>query len=729
MTLATGQVLQNRYRVVSLLGQGGMGAVYRAWDMRLDVVVALKEMTSQPGLDPQTLAQLRQQFQQEAMTLARLHHPHLVRVTDFFEEGGNAYLVMDFVEGESLAHRIEQEGALPEAQVLEWGGQLLDALAYCHAQGVIHRDVKPQNVIIRPDGQATLVDFGLVKLWDPHDPRTRTAIHAMGTPEYAPPEQYDTQMGHTDPRADIYSLGATLYHTLTGKAPPTATMRIASPGLFQPPRAVNPYLSPGAEAAVLRATELAVEKRFATAQEMAAALRGEPVPPPRVVPPPQTGEATMVMPGARPAPSALRKRVPVWAWALGGLAVVALVIGVVIGVWGIWLGGRGSPTPTPQAEGTAVAAAPTATEEAVTSLASPSPTRPTSATSTPTGTPTRIAVATSTPAGTPKHTPGDTPGPTPTPTAPTTPKASPTSGTPAPTSTPQPTSPPSSGALINFEQWATWRRGDQPYGELTQTQEKVRSGGYAAKLRYDFPVTDEDYVVFVRSLSLAGQPNTVGAWVYGDGSGHYLNVWIQDNLNEIWSVHLGRVGASGWQQMAGILDPNLPWPSGHVSGPENGVVDYPIRFHALVLDRTGSGPRSGQIYIDDISVWQGKPSATATPAPAATDTPAAEGPTPTPTPTTESPISAGPLDFPKPERLDSWEKAEGGHKGTIIVHISGGVPPFTIHHDVETFTTSERDYELTVAESGCQIIHTITVESADGQSVSKQYYIHSPWCP
>ena len=235
--------------------------------------------------------------------------------------------------------------------------------------------------------------------------------------------------------------------------------------------------------------------------------------------------------------------------------------------------------------------------------------------------------------------------------------------------------------MINFEQWATWRRGDQPYGELTQTQEKVRSGGYAAKLRYDFPVTDEDYVVFVRSLSLAGQPNTVGAWVYGDGSGHYLNVWIQDNLNEIWSVHLGRVGASGWQQMAGTLDPNLPWPSGHVSGPENGVVDYPIRFHALVLDRTGSGPRSGQIYIDDISVWQGKPSATVTPAPAATDTPAAEGPTPTPTPTTESPISAEPLDFPKPERLDSWEKAEGGHKGTIIVHISGGVPPFTIRHD------------------------------------------------
>ena len=188
--LTTGTILQNRYRIVSLLGQGGMGAVYRAWDMRLNVPVALKEMVPQPGLDSQTLAQLRQQFQQEANILARLNHPHLVRVTDFFEEENNAYLVMDFVEGESLADRIARQGALPETEVLSWAGQLLDALSYCHARGVIHRDIKPQNVVIRPDGRAVLVDFGLVKLWDPSDPRTRTVMRGMGTPEYAPPEQY-----------------------------------------------------------------------------------------------------------------------------------------------------------------------------------------------------------------------------------------------------------------------------------------------------------------------------------------------------------------------------------------------------------------------------------------------------------------------------------------------------------------------------------------------------------
>jgi len=203
-------MLQNRYRIASLLGQGGMGAVYRAWDTRLNTPVALKEMTSQPGLDPHTLAQLRQQFQQEATILARLDHPHLVRVTDFFEEAGDAYLVMNFVEGENLAERIEREGAQPEGHMLEWAGQLLDALGDCHSQGVIHRDVKPQNVIIRSGGRAVLVDFGLVKLWDPRDPRTKTAMRGMGTPEYAPPEQYGSGGTHTGPHSDVYALGATL---------------------------------------------------------------------------------------------------------------------------------------------------------------------------------------------------------------------------------------------------------------------------------------------------------------------------------------------------------------------------------------------------------------------------------------------------------------------------------------------------------------------------------------
>ncbi|MGB9775661.1 MAG: serine/threonine-protein kinase, partial [Anaerolineae bacterium] len=139
--LTPGQVLQNRYRIDALLGHGGMGAVYKAWDSRLQVYVAVKEMIPQPGLDPQMLSRLRQQFRQEATILARLSHPNLVRVSDYFEEGGNAYLVMEFVEGESLANLIAARGPLPEAQVLEWARQLLDALAYCHSKGIIHRDI------------------------------------------------------------------------------------------------------------------------------------------------------------------------------------------------------------------------------------------------------------------------------------------------------------------------------------------------------------------------------------------------------------------------------------------------------------------------------------------------------------------------------------------------------------------------------------------------------------
>ncbi|RLC83326.1 MAG: hypothetical protein DRJ03_17530 [Chloroflexi bacterium] len=296
MTPTTGQTLQNRYRIVSRLGQGGMGAVYRAQDTRLNISVAIKEMTPQPGLDTQTLTQLHQQFQQEATVMAHLDHPHLVGVSDFFEEGSNVYLVMKLVEGENLTDRIAREGQLTETEVLVWAGQLLDALVYCHSQGVLHRDIKPQNIIIRPDGRAVLVDFGLVKLWDPNDPRTKTAMRGMGTPEYAPPEQYEIAAGHTDARSDIYGLGATLYHALSGQIPPTATMRIVDPENLISVRALAPGVSAETEAAVAQAIELRPAARFQSAQEMAAALRGiAPTPPKR------KRTKTKVMPGARPA--------------------------------------------------------------------------------------------------------------------------------------------------------------------------------------------------------------------------------------------------------------------------------------------------------------------------------------------------------------------------------------------------------------------------------------------
>jgi branched-chain amino acid transport system substrate-binding protein len=334
MPLENGRTLQERYRIVKLLGQGGMGAVYRAWDIRLKVHVALKEQVPQPELDPALLAQLRQQFEQEAVTLARLSHPNLVRVTDFFEEAGNVYLIMDYLEGENLADRIAREGALPEAQVLDWARQLLEALAYCHEHGVVHRDIKPQNILLRPDGRAVLIDFGLVKLWNPNDPLTRTVMRGMGTPEYAPPEQYGRQGQTTDPRSDLYSLGATLYHALTGQTPPTASDRMADPQLFKPVRALNPQVSAAAEGAILRALEAARDARWPSAQQMLAALTPKapaPLSAPRpvistTVPMPQAAP-----PGARPQPvqpsRPPRRGAPLWTWLVGATLLVAFALG------------------------------------------------------------------------------------------------------------------------------------------------------------------------------------------------------------------------------------------------------------------------------------------------------------------------------------------------------------------------------------------------------------------
>ena len=308
MSLNTGQMLQQRYRIVTLLGQGGMGAVYRAWDTRLNIPVAVKELVPQPGLAAPMLNRLRQQFIQEAQTLARLDHPHLVNVSDYFEEEGKSYLVMKYVEGESLAERIKRPGALDETQVLTWARQLLAALAYYHKQGVLHRDIKPQNVIITPDGEAVLVDFGLVKLWDPNDPRTRTAIRGAGTPEYAPPEQYSTHTGHTEPRSDIYSLGATLYHALAGQAPPSVTDRMAFPERFKTPRELDERVSAQIDQVIQRAMALPQGARWSTAEEMAKALDAE-------------TEAALAPPKRRPA---------LWRWGVGIVALIGVLALVVI---------------------------------------------------------------------------------------------------------------------------------------------------------------------------------------------------------------------------------------------------------------------------------------------------------------------------------------------------------------------------------------------------------------
>jgi serine/threonine-protein kinase len=263
-----------------------MGAVYLADDNRLEGRrCAIKETQPLPGLSQGTAQAMRDQFHQEASILARLDHPNLPKVSDYFSEGDRDYLVMDYVPGPDL-HQMAADARrhgrfLDENTVVPWGAQLCDALTYLHHQTppMLHRDVKPANIKLTPEGRIKLVDFGLVKPLDPDDPKTLTSLHGVGSLPYTPLEQYVDELGHTDPRSDLYALGATLYHLLTGQEPPSAQARFLDPNLLILPRQINPAISPEVEAAVLSALALHPHERPTSVQEWQATLAGQSGPP------------------------------------------------------------------------------------------------------------------------------------------------------------------------------------------------------------------------------------------------------------------------------------------------------------------------------------------------------------------------------------------------------------------------------------------------------------------
>jgi eukaryotic-like serine/threonine-protein kinase len=270
MSLQPGQMLNNRYRIVKLLGQGGFGAVYRAWDINLNEGVALKE-----SLD--TSAEAQRQFQTEARLLFRLRHSNLPVVHDYFVVSDKGlYLVMDYVEGEDLETRLAKEvGGIPEGRVIPWIAQVSAALSYLHSQNppVIHRDVKPANIRITPQGQAVLVDFGIAKLFIAGG-RTTTGARAA-TPGYAPPEQFG--LGVTDAQSDVYALGATTYHLLTGQLP-AAAMDIVS-GLsphVTPANQVILSITAGTSAAVMHTMQINRADRTPSVAAFMAELTARP---------------------------------------------------------------------------------------------------------------------------------------------------------------------------------------------------------------------------------------------------------------------------------------------------------------------------------------------------------------------------------------------------------------------------------------------------------------------
>lgn len=264
MTLENGYLLKGRYRILDILGKGGMGAVYRAVDENLDTIVAVKENMF-------LSEESARQFQREAKIIASLRHPNLPRVFDFFVVEGQAqYLVMDYIEGEDLRQWMSREEGLTESEALQIGIAICNALIYMHAQvpAITHRDIKPGNIKITDSGEVVLVDFELEEVLREKEVTT-TAARAM-TPGFSPPEQYGE--GATDHRSDIFSLGATLYAALAGFLPENSLARATGKTHLSPLRSYQPHLSRQTAHVIEKALNLRFEDRWQSAQAFKDAL-------------------------------------------------------------------------------------------------------------------------------------------------------------------------------------------------------------------------------------------------------------------------------------------------------------------------------------------------------------------------------------------------------------------------------------------------------------------------
>jgi serine/threonine protein kinase len=439
-----------QYRIVEQIGEGGMATVYKAHQPSLNRYVALKVLppvhAKQPGFT--------ERFRREAEAIANLHHPNILPVYDSGQEEGYSYIVMRYIEGARTLKEV-MTASLDLAQIADLIGQIAAALDHAHQRGVIHRDVKPSNVLMDGDW-ALLGDFGLAKMTEASVKLTGSGV-GVGTPAYMSPEQ--GQGAELDHRTDIYSLGIILFEMLTGRIPHDAEtpLAIVLRRVTEPlpvPRTIDPNIPEPVEAVILKALSREPQNRFASAGAMADALRqavsqtAVPVAegqgwPPGVEEPPIVHQSAEMAPhwqvkktpppqGWSPAPTQAPAKptfpwIPAGRWVLGigaavlviGLCAVGVVIALVV---------RGQPTPTPATSVAALAAMP----------------------ATPTATHTPLPVSTDTPQPAPTDTPKpavptatDTPASTSSPTSIPEPTWTPVpTSTPEPTSTPQPTSTP-----------------------------------------------------------------------------------------------------------------------------------------------------------------------------------------------------------------------------------------------------------------------------------------------
>jgi tRNA A-37 threonylcarbamoyl transferase component Bud32/tetratricopeptide (TPR) repeat protein len=318
------------YRIVEKLGQGGMATVYKAYHPALDRYVAIKVMHPAFMEDPSFLAR----FQREARIVAKLDHPHIIPIYDFAEHNGHPYLVMRFIEGETLKARTVARGSLEPQEILCIARAVGQALTYAHGQGVLHRDIKPSNILLTPAGGVYLTDFGLARMAEAGE-STLSRDMMLGTPQYISPEQAKG-IRALDARTDVYSLGVVLYELLVGRVPFTADTpyAIVHDHIFTPlpmPRELNPDLPESLERVLLKALAKEPDDRFQSVEELVTALEGalESIPEPKaretiaVAPPSTIACPVEPPPDETPEPTGVKPQKRRWPWVVA--AVVAVV--------------------------------------------------------------------------------------------------------------------------------------------------------------------------------------------------------------------------------------------------------------------------------------------------------------------------------------------------------------------------------------------------------------------
>lgn len=257
-----GNIIDNKYEILKEIGHGGMSVVYLAMDLRLNKQWAVKEIKKRSNDKNNQV--VVQSLLVEAEMMKKLDHPALPRIVDIIDSGRTIYVVMDYIEGESLDRILEQNGAQPQELVIDWAKQLCDVLRYLHSQNppIIYRDMKPANVMLKPEGNLKVIDFGIAREYKEHNLKDTVNL---GTRGYAAPEQFGG-LGQTDARTDIYCLGATLYHLVTGQSPGEPPYEI------KPIRQWNPTLSSGLEAIINKCTQANPDDRYQTCDELMYAL-------------------------------------------------------------------------------------------------------------------------------------------------------------------------------------------------------------------------------------------------------------------------------------------------------------------------------------------------------------------------------------------------------------------------------------------------------------------------